>query len=107
MLHLWDILVTSNKKRVAFGFQEEIMLNRLFTEHPASVGESYFQHMGAALGFTANMALATIACLVHAFLPFLFVKTGSGIINKLHDRMVLNRDRRAPDLRGVAKADAA
>ncbi len=83
------------------------MLNRLFTDHPASVGESYFQHMAAALGFTANMALTTVVCFIHAFLPFLFVKTGSGMINKLYNRMVLNRDRHSPALGGAAKADAA
>jgi len=83
------------------------MLNRLFTDHPASVGESYFQHMAAALSFTANMALATVVCLIHAFLPFLFVKTGSGIINRLHDRMVLNRDHRNAVLPGAANADVA
>ena len=36
-----------------------------------------------------------IACLLHALLPFLFVKTGSRIITELHDRMVANRARQA------------
>ena len=83
------------------------MLNRLFTDHPASVGESYFQHLAAALGFTANVALTTVVCFIHAFLPFLFVKTGSSMINKLYDRMVLNRDRHHLVLNGTAKADVA
>lgn len=70
------------------------MLRRLFTEHPASVDETYTEHMGVALSFTWRMLIGTLACLVHAFLPFLFVKTGSGIIDGLHDRMVVNRRRR-------------
>lgn len=69
-------------------------LHRLFTEHPASVGENYFQHMAAAWGFSWRMMLASLACLVHALLPFLFEKTGSKAITLLHDRMVVNRDRR-------------
>jgi hypothetical protein len=40
------------------------------------------------------MVLAGLACLVHAVLPFLFVKTGSRTISVLHDRMVANRVRK-------------
>ncbi len=69
------------------------MIQRLFTEHPRSVDESYLQHLAAALGFSVRLALAALACLVHAFLPFLFVKTGSAMITTLHDRMVTNRHR--------------
>ena len=69
------------------------MIQRLFTEHPRSVDESYLQHLAAALGFSARLALASLACLVHALLPFLFVKTGSAMITALHDRMVTNRHR--------------
>ncbi|MDH3472673.1 MAG: DUF6356 family protein [Rhodospirillales bacterium] len=66
---------------------------RAFTEHPASVGETYLEHMGMALSFALRLLLGSLACLLHAFLPFLFVKTGSGIIAGLHDRMVVNRRR--------------
>lgn len=70
---------------------------RAFTEHPASVGESYGEHMGQALCFGTRMVCAGLACLVHAVLPFLFVRTGSRAIAELNDRMVRNR-RRAPVL---------
>jgi len=67
----------------------------LFTRHPASVGESYGEHFQAATGFGLRMLAGAIACLVHAVFPFLFVKTGSGIIRELHDRMVVNRRQQA------------
>jgi len=70
------------------------MIKRLFTEHPESVGESYTEHLGMAFSFSAALFAGAVACLVHAILPFLFVKTGSNIIAGLHDRMVANRDRR-------------
>ncbi|MBV8343310.1 MAG: hypothetical protein JO173_13125 [Gammaproteobacteria bacterium] len=70
-------------------------LIRAFTEHPASVGESYIQHLGQAACFGTRMVAAGIACLVHGVLPFLFVRTGSLAISELNDRMVTNR-RRAP-----------
>jgi len=64
-----------------------------FTEHPASVGEGYFSHMGMAIGFGVRMLVCGVACLIHAVLPFLFVKTGSNTIARLHDTMVINRNR--------------
>ena len=67
----------------------------LFTEHPATVGETYTQHLGTALGFSGAMFVGALACAVHAFLPFLCVKTGSQAITRLHQRMVTHRDRRA------------
>lgn len=66
----------------------------LFTRHPATVGESYGEHFLAATGFGLRMLLGAAACLVHAVLPFLFVKTGSNIIRILNDRMVVNRRRK-------------
>jgi hypothetical protein len=82
------------------------MLRKLFTEHPASVGESYFAHLGQALFFAGRMFLGSLACLVHAFLPFLFVRTGSRCIGELHVRMVTHRDRRAAAARWPSDASS-
>lgn len=65
-----------------------------FTEHPASVGETYLEHLGVALGFSARFAYGAFAAFVHAFLPFLFVKTGSALIKEMHDQMVTHRRRK-------------
>ena len=66
---------------------------RLFTDHPASVGESYGEHLLTASGFGLRMVLAGLACMIHALLPFLFVKTGLVQISTLHDKMLANRRR--------------
>lgn len=66
-------------------------LIRAFTQHPASVGESYLQHLGRAFGFGTRMIGAGAACLLHGLMPFLFVRTGSRAISELNDRMVVNR----------------
>jgi hypothetical protein len=71
-------------------------LTRAFTEHPASVGESYSRHCVCAFGFGARMVVAGIACMIHALLPFLFVRTGSRAIAELNERMIASR-RAAPD----------
>ena len=48
-----------------------------FTSHPATVGESYGEHLATATGFGSRMILAGIACMLHGIFPFLFVTTGS------------------------------
>jgi hypothetical protein len=68
-----------------------VTLIRAFTDHPASVGESYTQHLFRAVYFGVRMVFAGIACLVHGVLPFLFVRTGSRAITELNDRMLVNR----------------
>ena len=66
-------------------------VRNIFTDHPNSVGESYFEHMGMAFSFSGRMLLAGLACFMHGLFPFLFVKTGSQTITELHGRMVTNR----------------
>ena len=61
------------------------------TAHLNEVDETYFEHMRFAFGFAIEMLFASLACAVHALLPFLFTKTGSKCIERLHDRMVVNR----------------
>jgi hypothetical protein len=72
------------------------MIKRLFTSHPASVGETYGQHLVQALSFAAAMFAGAVACLIHALVPSMCKRTGSRIIMRLHDRMVVNRARPFP-----------
>ncbi|MDA0369639.1 MAG: DUF6356 family protein [Proteobacteria bacterium] len=76
------------------------MIKDAFTTHPASVNETYGEHLVTATGFGVSMILSGLACLVHGLVPFLFVTTGSRAIVILHDRMVTNRVRphRAPPI---------
>ena len=68
-------------------------LKQKFTEHPATVGETYGEHFGTAMGFSLALLKAAFCCGVHAILPFMFEKTGSECITGLYDRMVTNRSR--------------
>jgi hypothetical protein len=69
---------------------------KIFTKHPTTVGETYCQHMASSLSFAAKMILGGFACLAHAIVPFLFEKTGSNAIRRLHVQMVTHRDRTGP-----------
>ncbi len=60
---------------------------QLFTDHPRSVGETYGEHFLFASSFGAKMVAGGLACFVHGFLPFLFVRTGSKTVLALHARM--------------------
>ncbi|MEO1657741.1 MAG: DUF6356 family protein [Pseudomonadota bacterium] len=66
---------------------------KFFTDHPKSVGETYFQHMGSAFSFSGKMLVAGVACCVHGVFPFLFTTTGRETVEDLHSRMVLHRHR--------------
>jgi hypothetical protein len=68
---------------------------RLFTEHPESVGETYGEHLVRAFCFGGRMVVAGLACMLHALLPFLFVHTGSEALDELHARMQATRRRSA------------
>lgn len=73
-------------------------LQRLFTEHPASVGESYTGHLVQAGGFGWRMIRAGFACWLHGLFPFLCVTSGSDAVQSLHAEMSARRERA---LRGV------
>jgi len=63
------------------------VIREAFTEHPASVGESYSEHMGVAIGFGWKMIASGLACVLHGVFPFMFKTTGSKCIKTLHDCM--------------------
>ena len=58
-----------------------------FTEHPHSVGETYFEHMKKALKYSFVLYYAFIVVMIHALYPFLFTTTGSDVIAKLHKEL--------------------
>jgi hypothetical protein len=68
-------------------------LLRAFTEHPASVGESYFGHLLQASTFGLRMVFAGVACVLHGIFPFLFVTTGSDAMKSLNEEMSARRAR--------------
>ncbi|MBL8516237.1 MAG: hypothetical protein JNM76_04620 [Betaproteobacteria bacterium] len=64
---------------------------KLFTNHPASVNETYTEHAGFAFGFGLRMIAGGLACCLHGLFPFLFERTGSRIIISLHQHLAANR----------------
>jgi Family of unknown function (DUF6356) len=69
------------------------LFRNLFIKHPASLGETYGEHLISALGFGTKMVVAGLACIIHGLLPAAFVTRGSDTIRSLHERMVMSRDK--------------
>lgn len=86
--------MTSQPCRNPRGLSLTVMnILRSFSDHPASVGESYFGHLAQATAFGLRMLFAGIACILHGLLPFLFVSTGSDAMKALHAEMSARRER--------------
>lgn len=66
------------------------MQNKL-KSHLNDVDETYFEHMAHASGFGFEMIIGGLACLLHGLFPFAFVTSGSNCIDRLYNRMVVNR----------------
>jgi hypothetical protein len=63
-------------------------MKRFFTEHPASVGETYIEHFAFATALGGRMVVGGLACILHGFLPELCKTTGSRTIRALALRLV-------------------
>lgn len=66
-------------------------MNNIFTKHPKSVGESYFQHFRKALNFSGLLLSLSFKALVHAILPCCYETTVSDRIKKLNENMQKRR----------------
>jgi hypothetical protein len=72
------------------------MIAKIFTSHPASVDETYFEHLVFALRFSGTLLVAAGAALVHALVPCLCQKISphssrtAGLVYKTaHDLKVI------------------
>ncbi len=62
-------------------------LTKPFTDHPAKVGETYFEHFRIAASFAMLLLMAGAAAVIHALVPALCETTASDIIKRLHAKM--------------------
>lgn len=62
-------------------------IQKAFTAHPGTVGESYGEHFGHAISYSWRMAKASFCAFVHAIFPFWFEKTASTMIREMMREM--------------------
>lgn len=63
-------------------------MKSIFTKHPHSLGESYFEHCWHALKFGGCMVIGGTACIIHAIFPFVFKKTASNFVFNMTHTMI-------------------
>ncbi len=80
---------------------------RPFTDHPASVDETYGEHLLFAGRFGTTLILAGLAALLHGLFPFLFERTASRTVIALADGCSSRTKRSEDGKRRMTAAEAA
>jgi len=83
------------------------MFRRWFLDHPRSLGESYGEHQRAALAYAACLALAAMACFIHALIPCLFERSASRRVSRLYENMNARMKPQAIEAAGTPASGAA
>ena len=73
------------------------LVDTLLTRHPREIGESYGEHAVHATYIGARMIVAGFACLVHAVLPGLFVRTATRAVADIESLMNTRSSRALAD----------
>jgi len=63
------------------------IVNRMFLEHPRSLGMSWAGHGAGAVVISARLVGAGLACLVHAVVPGVFTQTAGKTVTDMYDHM--------------------
>jgi hypothetical protein len=64
------------------------LAERLFREHPRSLGISWAEHGVGAVAIAGRLIGAGLACLVHAVIPGIFTQTAGKTVVHMHDHMM-------------------
>ena len=70
---------------------EPRMIDRLFTEHPRSLGMSWAGHGVGAVRIGAELIGAGCACIIHAAVPGWFTQTAGKTVTRMYDHMAKRR----------------
>jgi|TARA_Y100000768_G_scaffold222743_1_gene168001 hypothetical protein len=62
-------------------------LIKLFTHHPESNGETYFQHFRCASSYGLRMIFSGLAAIIHSVFPFLFETAASDCAKKINEEI--------------------
>ena len=72
-------------------------VKKLFTDHPHSMDETYFEHLICAAGYGLRMIFAGFAAIIHSIFPFIFETTASDLAREITgDVQARNNDSSGP-----------
>jgi hypothetical protein len=64
------------------------LTERLFIEHPRSLGMSWAGHGAGAVKIGASLIVAGFACIIHALVPGWFTQTAGKTITGMYEHMM-------------------
>jgi hypothetical protein len=67
------------------------LADRLFVDHPRSLGMSWGGHGIGAVKIAFELIGAGVACLIHAVVPGWFTQTAGKTVERMHDHMIKRR----------------
>ena len=71
--------------------QRQGFADRMFFEHPRSLGMSWAGHGVGAIVIGARLMGAGLACIVHAAVPGFFTQTAGKTVTHMYDHMTKRR----------------
>jgi len=73
------------------------VLNKLFLDHPHSLGMSWGSHGAGALKVGFQLIGAGCAAIIHALIPGVFGETASGVVTRVYEHIQRTRSNPADD----------
>ena len=62
-------------------------LSKIFTHHPQTNGETYFEHMRCAAYYGFRMTLSGLAAIIHSIFPFVFETAASDCAKMVNEEV--------------------
>ena len=62
-------------------------LNYVFVKHPEEQKMTYFEHLKHACSYSVQALSCSLVFMVHGFVPCLFEKTGSVMVQRIHNQL--------------------
>lgn len=78
-------------------------MKNIFTDHPHSIGETYWQHLCYAWLTGLKMIFAGVLCIIHAIFPFLFPTAASSILLKMTEDFVVRMPKAEARIKNLAE----
>lgn len=67
---------------------------KLFTEHPESLGMTYYEHMVGSLHYSYLFLVGSIKAGIHAILPFLYETSTTELVQSVRTHLDASRIKR-------------
>ena len=68
----------------AFKSESHRFINYVFVKHPEEQNMTYFEHLKHACCYSVRALGCSLVFMIHGFVPCLFEKTGSVMVDRLH-----------------------